>query len=362
MNLNRKFLVLSLVLALVVTTTIPILSAEKHAPGRSIILSAFTYQLDNGTWKGESGPFLNQLEDPVAITERVPTCELVVEGDLYDQPVTVVTMGGTKISAATCMLDLLDYYGGSKGLQEVIWSGISGFTPMVGGLVDREGNRRDAAPTAIGDVCVNYFAVDWDLQHSSIGEKDKWWRLSFPSENHLAVGDKELAQELWQASQQVTWPEVPEGPKENIAKYHGEDAIRKAKAWDWNQCAEATGDNFWHSVAEDRRARELIANAMEEVTGKETQTSEIIAVTAMEQTAWMNAIEEWEDNYDQEITFAYTRSSSNYDHPWLNERGKPAVSGKESIAAGMEEGGGTPYGCKTAALPVLKLFELRASN
>lgn len=319
---------------------------------RTIILSAFAYQNDEGTWLGESGPFLNKLEawDEV----NVIFCDQVVEGRLYELPVSIVTMGVGKNAARGCMDALLFHYEGSKGIKEVIWSGISGFSPRVGGV------HSNGTPTVIGDVCISHMAVDWDLQHSSMSntQPDEWWYMR-DRDTRTSVGSKNLAQELWEAEKYVTWPELEGGPRENTLKYHGEAGLRKPKAFHWSECSETTGDNFWHSVQEDARARKLVADLISETLPIETTPTEVIAVTAMENVAWMEAVEEWNETQGEAIPFAYSRSSSNFDHPWLNDSGEPAVGGPESISAGMGSGGST-IGSITASLPILKLLEMRA--
>jgi basic membrane protein A len=320
---------------------------------RSIILSAFTYQNDNGKWLGESGPFLNRLENPEEVS--IPLCDKVVEGDLFGQPVSIITMGAGKVEARACGDSLLRYYNGTEGIKEVIWSGISGFSPKIGGI------HGSGEKTVIGDVCVSPIAVDWDLQHSAMSDTkpDKWWLMNWEHQHRVTTGDMNLTKEIWNATNYVEWPELPNGPLENTLKYHGE--ARKPKAFHWSQCSEVTGDNFWHSDSEDSRARELIADALTDFTGSPTSPDNVIAVTAMENTAWMSAVADWIKMKNEYIPMAYVRSSSNFDQPWLNDQGEPAVDGATSINAGMEQGGST-IGCVTAALPILKMFEIRAGQ
>jgi nucleoside phosphorylase len=324
---------------------------------RTVILSAFTWQTDDGMWHGESGPFLNRLDDGQDMSAYFAYCDQVWQGDIYDQAVAVVTMGVGKVRAASCMTEVLNFF----NVRDVVWSGIAGVTPMVGGLVDEAGNFRDDEATVIGDVCISYISVDWDLQHSSYNHYTgdmQWWQMA-ERDSRVAVGSERLATELWNAAQAVEWPDVPEAPADNITKYHGADAVRKARAWDWSKCSEATGDNFWHSIAEDEQARVLIADAISDNSAYDVSPDDIFAVTAMEQTGWGYVIEAWNAHMGVNIPYAYSRSSSNFDHPWLDNNGRYVVDGPTSISAGMNEGGGAPYGSITAALPVLKMLELR---
>ncbi|HJN52849.1 MAG: hypothetical protein QGI68_13005 [Pseudomonadales bacterium] len=334
------------------------ISAHADATARTVIISAFGFEAGSGEWRGESGPFINALTTRTVISDRVPFCDIAFEGEINGWPVTVVTMRIGKVHAAVCMQDLLRYYEGAAGIREVIWSGVAGITPMVGGMLDVAGNRRQAETTVIGDVCISHIAVDYDLRHSAIGEKDEMWLMRLPNESRTAVGSLDLASELYTAAQRVAWPEVPAGPALNITKYHGAKAVRKARAFDGTTCAEATSDNFWHSVQEDQWARELLAQTISQTLGTRVTPDGVLAITAMEQTGWSNVLEMWTDATGEKIPFAYSRSASNYDHPWLDTNNRPAVSGAESLRAGMDAAG-LEYAAITAALPILKMLQRR---
>jgi len=326
-------------------------AAEK--PGLTVVLSAFSYQADDGTWLGESGPFFNAMGDAkVDVSAELPYCEKAFLGKIYGQPVLAVTMFSSKVPTAECAMNLVS----SRFMQdttEFIWSGISGFSPRVGGYAGSTG-----APTVIGDVCVAYAAVDWDLTFSSM-TKQTFWPMDWPSKTEYAIGDKALADELYQAALKVDWPALPPAPASNVAKYFGQDAVRLPRAW-YGNCAEATGDNFWHSALDDQQARNKISVLFDKI-GQPLPPEQIIAVTAMEQTGWGNVLEDAGEIRGRPISWAYIRSSSNYDQPWLLINGQEAVTGQASINEGMNLGGGD-FGCITAALPVLKMLELRASE
>jgi len=339
----------------------PALADGTASSARTVIVSAFGFEARSGEWQGESGPFINVLTERVEISERVPFCNRAFEGEIYAWPVTVATVGVGKVHAAVCMQSLLRHYNGAAGIREVLWSGIAGITPMVGGMLDDEGNRRGSEAAVIGDVCISHIAVDYDLRHSAIGERDEMWLMRGTNESRTAVGSLDLAAELYKAAQGVKWPDVPPGPVGNITKYHGAQAVRKARAYDVTKCAEATSDNFWHSVQEDRWARELVADTISRTLDKSVTPDRVLAITAMEQTGWANVLEMWMKVTGERIPFAYSRSASNYDHPWLDANNRPAVSGAESISAGMDTGGST-YGAITAALPILKMLERRGSG
>ena len=318
---------------------------------RTVILSAFAYQDAQKVWQGESGPFLALLKDSVDVKAKLPFCELAWEGTLYGKPALVVAEGVGKVHAATCMADIMAKYPGQ--VKEVLWSGIAGGSPRVGGSANLTGER-----VQTGDVCIAYAARDYDRQYSSLAEKTWWESSSTLSDTVKApIGSKTLADELAGAAQKVTWPDTTPAVAANIKKYHPTDEVRKPKPF-YGNCIEATGDNFWHGADEDQQARTLGAALLNKAQGTTLTAKEVIAITAMENSAWMFVLQNLCAKEKVCVPFAYSRSLSNFDEPW-QVNGKPAVTARESIEAGMGSGGGSPFGSLTAALPVLKMLETR---
>ena len=113
---------------------------------RTIILTAFG---DKEATFGETQPFLLALDNKVDRTPASAFCEGVYEGDLSGQPVVVVTTGTGGDNAGPCMQELLYRY--DARVKEVIWSGIGGATPAVGGLV------------AMSFVCLMNWIAGWEM-------------------------------------------------------------------------------------------------------------------------------------------------------------------------------------------------------
>jgi hypothetical protein len=337
--LRRLFLVLVVAVATLLPASV---MAAPAPPNLSVILSAYSYPGEDGQWLGESGPFVNALTERQDATETLPYCTTAWTGKLYGQPALVITMGTAKLESSQCAMNLIfsSYY---PRIKEVLWAGIAGFSPRVGGYAG------DGEPTIIGDVCVADVVGNWDLTFSSMVTQS-FWPMDWPNRASSAQGDADLAREIYRAALKVAWPPLPEGPAANFVKYFPDAKLRQPKAW-YGNCAEVTSDNFWHSSLDDAFAREQVAALL----GKEPD--EVIAVTAMEVLSWMQAFEDAETISGRHIPMAYVRSSSNFDQPWNEE----TVTGKESIDAGMN-GGGSDYGCLTAAAPILKMFELRSKS
>jgi len=317
--------------------------STEAAPSTTLIISAFSYQAKDGRWLGESGPFFNAMAaGKTDVSKDLPACQKAFQGTIYGQPVLAVTMGTGKVATAVCMMQILQVYG--KSIKEVVWSGIAGVSPSFSG-----------SKMAIGDVCIGSIVVDWDLQFSDLAEGGGWW-LSDPLPTHQ-VGSQALANELYQASKQVNWPEVPKGPTDNTAKYG--NPVRKAKAFPPTTCAEITGDNFWHGAKEDLRARLMVSTVMSNTFGAPVKPEDIFVETAMEGTGWSTAMAVYAKATGTVIPWADSRSASNFDQPWQDANGKLAVTAQESINSGMTSGGGADYGSITAALPVLELLRSR---
>ena len=335
---SRFIVVLVVAAALVVPASV---SAAPTPPRLSVILSAYSYPGPNGQWLGESGPFVNALTERADVTGTLPYCTQSWTGKLYGQPVLVVTMGTAKLESSQSAMNIIfsDYW---SQVKEVIWSGIAGFSPRVGGYAGQ------GEPTIIGDVCIADRVGNWDLTFSSMVTQS-FWPMDWPNRADRAEGDKALADELYAAAQKVQWPPLPAGPVANFKKYFPSDLPRQPKAW-YGNCAEVTSDNFWHSSLDDAFARAAGSGPVCYDTGQGDRrhgdgSIELDASGQRQETIT-----------GRDIKLAYVRSSSNFDQPWDEAK----ITGQESIKAGMD-GGGSDYGCITAALPVLKMFDLHAA-
>ncbi|MFM8772937.1 MAG: hypothetical protein ACKOFP_03705, partial [Actinomycetota bacterium] len=135
------------------------------SPQRSLILNAFG---DAAGTYGESQPFLDVLKDKVDRTSESAFCQAVVEGTLSGQPVTVAVTGTGGGNSGPCTQEMLGWY--PSALKEVIWSGIGGATPAVGGMYDKAGRVLGNPEVMFGDVCVGTLSWSWDLHFSNVND------------------------------------------------------------------------------------------------------------------------------------------------------------------------------------------------
>ncbi len=222
------------------------------------------------------------LENRVDRTDASTFCSGVYEGTLYDQPVVIVTTGTGGDNAGPCMHELLYWYGAR--LKEVIWSGIGGASPAIGGLVDESGQvRTNPEPVMIGDVCISSLAWNYDLHFSSVADwrtaqatgtphdpASGWWPMKnsdgkadvpgFETVQQYVIADTALADELLSAAQQVTWPPLEQDIVEKIERLLSCRPARDVAVFDYTQCGEVGGNDFWHGVTEDWLARRYLAS------------------------------------------------------------------------------------------------------
>jgi purine nucleoside permease len=356
------------------------------SPQRTVILTAF-----GAATYGETQPFLLALQNQVTRTVHSAYCEGVYEGQISGQEVVVVTTGTGGGNSGPCLQELLTVYG--AGVKEVIWSGIGGVTPAVGGLVDGNGQRRAGAEAVmIGDVCISSVAWNYDLHFSSASDwaaaaaqegqrynpAGGWWYMKSPTGTTEVIGFEDvrqsvtttttLADELLSAAQQVTWPAMDSGVQEKVERYFSSDQVRPVRVFDYTQCGEVGGDNFWHGVVEDRLSRQYLAGliaASGYAPGAAVSEETVVVFSAMEAQAWMSVLQRWNEHYGVDIPMAVIRAASNYDHmpldaggnPPLGPHGKP-MTAMDDILAGFQSAG-EAYAAGNAAASVLKMLELR---
>lgn len=356
---------------------------------RSLILNAFG---DAAASYGESLPFLRALSEKVDRTDESAYCRGIVEGTLYGQPVAVVVTGTGGGNSGPCAQEMLGWY--SPNIKEVIWAGIGGATPAVGGMYDRAGRVLGNPEVMIGDVCVGTASWSWDLHFSNVNDwsarrnppsnvyapSGGWWEMvdaqgnqvapGFDNVQQFVVADPALADEVLRAAQTTKVPKRPASVTEKIARFHPDKASwRPPTYYSYRECGgEISGDNFWHGASEDRLAREYMSALMRSSgVNPKARPDSIVAFSAMEAVPWMSAVKRWDAKYGTSIPMVVVRSASNYDQvplqpngqPVLNKRGKP-MTAMQDILLGFDDTS-SAYAAAIAAAPVLRMFELRAN-
>ncbi len=311
----------------------------------SVIMTTYTMQDKNtGKWGGESGPFLNDMDATGKgkdVSDQLPYCDKAIEGNLYGHHVLLITTGTTKIPASQCAMNfVLSPF--IKETKEVILTGISGFSPRVGGYLDSVGQAVPSDVTEIGDVCIAPIVVN-EVAFQSM-KRQTYWHLNWETAADVGTGDMDLAKAIYKSAQNVKFPALPDQPKSNVLKYFppdkatGNSVLRPPKAW-FGNCTELTSDIFWHSALDDQYARDWITGPLNKAFGTTLKPSDVLVSTAMETIGIAAAIQKYNSVNKDKVPFALVRSSSNYDQPWVDASGAEAVGPAQSISEGMDLGG-----------------------
>jgi hypothetical protein len=359
-------------------------------PRVSVVLTAFG---DKEATYGETQPFLKALSGIEDRTLDAAFCKGLYEGQFFGQPVVIATTGTGADNSGPCMQEILGMYG--QRIKEVIWSGIGGVSPAVGGIVDVKTGKLKPGPEAvmIGDVCISPLAWSYDLHFSSVADwkaaVDKgddpvstagWYPMKessgkadvigFENVQQAVIADKALADELLAAARQVAWPPLDADTQRVVGRFFPVSAVRPVRVFDYTQCAEVASNTFFHGVVEDRLSRQSLAeliNASGYAADKRTE-DDVVVFSAMEAVAWASIVQRWTAKTDAPIPLVIVRAGSNYDHLPLDENGqpRPGADGKPmtamaDILLGFADSGAS-FAAHTAALPVLKMFEMRQST
>ena len=332
--------------------------AQAAEPDLTVIAVTFAYMDESKTkWLGEGGPFMNELlADPATkdVSDTLPFCEKALRGTLAGKEILFIVTKTTKLPAAMCSMNFVQSIWAGQ-TKEFIHTGISGFSPRVGGYVDAIGMPVTGEETMIGDLCISPVAVNENAFFSAT--TGFYWRLTWPTDTDYVVGSTDLAGRLYKASLEVDWPPLPEKPRANVLKYFGDEAVLRPNKAFYGNCAELTSDVFWHSGIDDLYARNWIVGPLNAVFNGGLDASDVVASTAMEGVALFGPLDKYNQLYDPDIAFALVRSSSNYDQPWVGRDMLPAVGAEESIDAGMTSGGGDEWGAYTEYLVVIQYLK-----
>jgi purine nucleoside permease len=366
---------------------VPFLSSGCAPEPVSVILTAFG---DKEATFGETQPYLKALEEKVDRTKDSAFCEGLYEGKIFGQPVVVATTGTGTDNVGPCMHEILHLY--NQRIKEVIWSGIGGASPAVGGIIDLKTDRlkTQVEPVMIGDVCISPLSWNYDLHFSSVAdwrtatEKGNpfdpaggWWSMKnsegkadvpgFENVQQFVIADKALADELLAAAKHVDLPAPESDVRVKVKRFFSDSQMRKVQVFDYTQCGEVAGNNFWHGVVEDRLSRQYLAgliNASQYAPQPVTE-HDVVVFSAMEATAWMSIVSRWSSKTGEKIPMVVVRAASNYTHVPLDANGQPQLEANgapmaamDDIQLGFQEAGAS-FAWTNAALPVLKMFELR---
>jgi purine nucleoside permease len=192
--------------------------------------------------------------------------------------------------------------------------------------------------------------------------------LGFDNVQQFVIADTALADELLAAAQQVTWPAMGDGVRAKVEHFFPADQVRPVRVFDYTQCGEVAGNNFWHGAVESKLARQYLAGLISAAGFAQAREDAVVSFSAMEAAAWMSVLARWNAHHGTQIPMAVIRGASNYDQVALDAGGNPVTGADGQRLTAMadiledfkEEG--ASFAWSNAAQPVLKLFELRGAQ
>mmetsp|Transcript_8826 Transcript_8826/g.29203 ORF Transcript_8826/g.29203 Transcript_8826/m.29203 type:complete len:478 (+) Transcript_8826:283-1716(+) len=289
-------------------------------------------------------------------------CMSITKGVLLGQHVLVITTGIGPMSAASCMLELVHC---GHIIKDVIFSGSSGSSPQVGGVLDPDNctEANGGEIMGIGDVCVTPFSVNFDC-HKSTWESDS---KDYPNICNLPgqeagpdradlfgdciyTGSVALADEILAASRKLKYldpseaaePHAPAfpGPKTQfyatVARDEGvywgamsagtgrDYKLRKhPHVWNYTVCTEVNTQFFFSGSPYETRARNYSATTINQakmemgLTYPNRTMREVIAVGDMESVGYMAVLERYNQlaalgAAHKPIPFTSVRAKSNH--------------------------------------------------
>lgn len=316
----------------------------------SVIIVTFGHLDQFGVWDGEAAPFGKHLVNMQDISAQLPFCQDVYTGTIFNRPVILAITGMAKIRTSACTGNILQFTKGN--VREIILSGIGGISPL----------SLDGRQTQVGDVCVSSLTVDFDRQYYSSDlagswqQKPEFWTASSTYSSRHMDGSPQLANEIYQAAQNISWPLFPQSVK-SVNSNYGVQGDRPY-VWGPEKCMEISSDLFWHDSGVDTLARQTAAEWLSKSRQSAVSADQIVVITSMEAASVGTIVQLWNTNHNSTIPFAYVRSASNFDHTVISA-GLPVVAGKTSLESGMQSEN-TDYPIQIQALPVLKLMESRS--
>ncbi|KAJ3344216.1 hypothetical protein HDU93_000006 [Gonapodya sp. JEL0774] len=123
---------------------------------------------------GEDTYYVKNCNDCQKLDPALTLCEGTIHyGHIMGQKVIIAGTGIGPLAATTCVLDFMNNCG--IYVKQVIYSGTSGWSASVGGIIsngtcDKGLPNPNIKPTRIGDVCVATNAINWDCRLASFNQ------------------------------------------------------------------------------------------------------------------------------------------------------------------------------------------------
>lgn len=353
---------------------------------------------DPGSFSGsaEAKYYLANLENATYVPPGSTICVSRAHGKIMGQNVTVVSSGINAQNAAMCVMEILSC---ATHVKEIIYSGTSGFSPALGGIVNPPDCVETAMPetiTRLGDVCVTPFANNWECRLASWSQQCTGYpnqctdpeltdnltvsalygQCSFDSYDQASV---DLADEILAAAQansaasnalrrntkvenyeQAYWAAMSNGTGETfLGTYNG---LGAPSIYGYDKCAETDGQFFWSGAPWDFNARTYVAYTLSTALGKDITPYDVIAVSAMEAVGVAAAMAKYSAiPGNPKIPYTFVRGSSDYVHLPLSSR-RVGVWDEVKTVPPVDFVNGYAYAIASYSTVVLDLLTARCMN
>ncbi|KXS22044.1 hypothetical protein M427DRAFT_129820 [Gonapodya prolifera JEL478] len=306
---------------------------------------------------GEDIWYSSNCNDCKSLDTSLTLCEGNVNyGTIMGQKVVIAGTGIGPLASTTCVLDFMNNCG--IYIKEVIYSGTSGWSPSVGGVIsngtcDKGLPNPKIKPTRIGDVCVAFNSLNWDCRQASFNETAGGYpdQCKVPKEsttidesflygkclwNNFTQGHIDLADSIMGAAKSIGASSFPK--RSNSTLHHETEwwslqnealngsfvtptAADIPTVWDYKTCMEADSQFFWSGAPWDIITRQYISQvlrpAVPAVNPNATE-QDVIVVSAMEAIGLGAALTNYAKLPDGRarppVPFVYVRGNSDYVH------------------------------------------------
>lgn len=306
---------------------------------------------DPGTFSGtpEALHYEQELKNPVHVPSGLLLCPRITVGTLFGLPTIVATSGIGPTTAALCAIDMAKCLG--PKFKELIYSGTSGWSSAVGGILNADNCRKATTTHKIvrfGDVCVSPMAMNWNCKLADwVGQAKGYPNMCFlpeeidgPQAAYLygdcifdthTKGSLALADEILAASKLKNSLNMAPLRNTILQDYEKEyfgyisnsthrtynlNPEKPPKVYDYKTCVEVDSQFFYSGVPWDMTARNYSALTINLAFNTSLTAHDVIAVSAMEAVGVAQTLDAYNalNNTKYKIPYVFVRGNSDWLH------------------------------------------------
>lgn len=401
----------ALLLCLIVTFFVAQTTASRAPPTRRLLsgengacleeLNAAQYTVlmvaDPGEFSGtpEAIHYEEMLASPISIPYGSLLCPRVTVGSLMGQPTIVATSGIGPTTAALCAIDLAKCLG--PKFKELIYSGTSGWSAAVGGLLNADHCDKihhTHKITRFGDVCVTPMSINWSCKMADwVGQAKGYPDMCFLPEEingpevaalygdcifdthtkgSLALADELLAaastknslnkaplrNTILQGFEHLYWGYIQNST--NLT--YNLNPEKPPKVYDYKQCVEVDSQFFYSGVPWDMTARNYTALTINMAFNTSLTPLDVVAVSAMEGVGVAQAIDAYNalNSTKSPIPYVNVRGNSDWLHQPIEQKADGTWTYTANVPINFAEG--YKYAIATTSNVVFSMLSQRCQK